>query len=95
MKSNKLPFADWKVGFVRVTCDNSYTTNGYTLALNNYFPYSVDAVYSTQYNTYTAWYDKANTKLKVFDGGTEVTNGGDLTDVEFTLMVCSIGGLKD
>ena len=78
-------------GLFKLTLDNSYPTGGEDLtAVNLGLPTgaSVSASIASATGGYIAHYDDSNDKLLVYTGGgSEVTNGTDLSAVVVTLCV--------
>ena len=68
---------------VDATLDNSYPTNGYALtAATLGVDMSLDFIVAFATTTgHTFAYDYANSKLKAYSGGTEVSNATDLSAV--------------
>ena len=81
---------EWR--YCEVTCDISYPTGGYGFSARHYSPFEPHALFCMPYGAYFAEYDYVTQKLLVYKGGNEVTDGTDISDIFFTVMMLRFVG---
>jgi len=95
MNATRLSKVDADMFVVKVTCDSSYATGGYSFHPDYYAPFHVHDVRAADNGGYGAAWDRSTNKLLVTRGGNECVNATDLTGIEFTIQLWKYGNFPE